>query len=72
MGNIVDLGNHDPSVESVISRLSRHQEDIKSITVIITWENGDRSVHYDTKPIENLSYDSFLLIKEINNWIEAE
>lgn len=40
---LVELGAHDPTVQSVISRLNRNIDDIEHITVLISWKS-DNSV----------------------------
>ena len=65
--DVVELGAHEPSVESVVSRLDRFQDKIKHITVIVEWENGSSDVFYDTKDVSQLCFESVILNKVINN-----
>lgn len=64
--NVVELDNHDPSVESVITRLHRHKDKIKSITAIVTWDNDGVDVCHDTKCVTVLSYESMVLQDCVN------
>ncbi|MEW8315958.1 MAG: hypothetical protein AB2669_19955 [Candidatus Thiodiazotropha endolucinida] len=59
--NITELGRHEPSVESVISRLDRHQGEIAHITAIVEWNNGTCGVYHDSKSIPDMAYDLLLL-----------
>jgi hypothetical protein len=70
--NIEELGAHEPSVESVISRLDRYQGKIKSITAIVTWEDDTSDVYSDTKPITDLSFECFLLQSYILDSINGD
>lgn len=54
MNDVVELGAHDPSVESVISRLGRFQDEIKHITVVVEWKDDSADVFHDTKEVNNL------------------
>lgn len=66
---VVELGRHDPTVESVITRLYQHMGRINHITAIIEWDNGASDVFYDTKELELLCLDSAILTKLIQSEI---
>jgi len=66
---IFELGAHNPSVASVISRLDRHQGKIKHITAIIEWDNETSDVTHDQRDTAGLCYDSALLSGYVNNLI---
>lgn len=59
--NITELNAQDPTVESVIERLGRHTKKIKSITAIVTWEDGSSSVCHDTKQTNRMAFDALVL-----------
>jgi len=61
--DIIELGRHRPSVESVVSRLDRHQGRIKSISAVVEWDDGSYDVYHDDKSLENLSFDALILNK---------
>ena len=42
--NVLELGKHIPSVESVTLRLHSCSKDIKTIISVIEWEDGELSV----------------------------
>lgn len=67
--DIVELGAHEPSVESVISRLDRFQDKIKNITVIIEWKDDSGDVFHDTKDVSNLCYENKILSKYVDDCI---
>lgn len=58
---IVELGAHDPSVESVIARLSRHADRIKHITAIVEWDDGSSDIFCDTKDLAIICYEKEVL-----------
>jgi len=70
--NIEELGAHEPSVESVISRLFRHQGKIKNITAIVTWEDDSADVYCDTKPLADMSYEALLFQGYVMNMISGD
>ena len=53
---VVELNRHEPTVDSVISRLDRHKEKIKHINVIIEWEDGRCGIYGDSITLETLNY----------------
>lgn len=61
--NVVELGQHGASVESVISRLVRHQSSIKSITAVIQWDDNTADVVYSPKKTSEMAYDALLVHK---------
>lgn len=63
--NVIELGRHKPSVDSVIHRLERNHDEIKSITAIIEWNDGTSSVAYNTKSMEALTYELFAFQKHL-------
>ena len=64
--NIQELGNHIPTVESIITRLHRHMGRIKSITAVIQWDDGARQITDNDKPISELCFDATVLNHEIS------
>ena len=64
---IVDLNRHTPSVESVISRLDRHQGEIGSITCVINWKDGSLSIVHDAKEVQDIAMESLMLQKYITD-----
>ena len=66
---ITELNRHDPSVESVISRLDRHQGKITHITAIIEWDDGSSDVVYDSKDMQLLCYESVILNKYVGDLV---
>jgi len=67
--DVIELGVHEPSVESIISRLSRFQDKIKHITVIVEWEDESSDIFYDTKDTKSLCYESILLSEYVKTLI---
>jgi len=63
--NITELGNHDPTVESVITRLYNNMDKIKSITAVVKWEDESSGVYYDTKCTSQMAFESVVLQKYI-------
>ena len=57
MDNISELNGHSPSVESVISRLDRYQERIKSITCIVEWDDESFDVVHNEKRLQELAFE---------------
>lgn len=70
--DVIELGVHEPSVESVISRLSRFQDKIKHITVIVEWEDESGDVFHDTKDMKNLCYDTVIFNEYVKRLIFDE
>ena len=68
--NVVDLGNHLPTVDSVIERLGRHRDRIASITAVITWDDGSMDICHDTKNLEEMAYEQLLLNRYLHSLIE--
>lgn len=58
--NIVELGRHDPTVKSVISRLNRYEDKIKHITVFIAWDDNTHGVYGDSKSLALWNFDATL------------
>jgi len=69
MSKVTELGAHDPSVESVISRLNRHEGRIKTITVVVGWDDDSADVFHCTRPVQDLCYDSVLLNKYVQGFV---
>ena len=67
---IVELGAHEPIVESVISRLGRFEDRITHITAVIEWNDGSSDIYHDTKDIPQLCYESELLKIYVAGFIE--
>ena len=67
---ILELGRHDPSVESVTTRLYQNMDKIKSITAIVEWFDGSYDVCCDTKDIAFLCFDREILSKFIQGFVE--
>lgn len=61
--NVVELSQHDVTVESVITRLHRHRDRIKSITAIIKWDDGTADVVRSPHTAPEMAYDLLLLQK---------
>ena len=71
MGNkISELGRHKPSVESVISRLVRHQDRIKRITVVLEWDDKSSSIHHDDSGAMDIAYDAMILNRYAMGFVE--
>jgi hypothetical protein len=69
MGDIVELGNHESTVASVISRLVRHEDRISHITVILDWDDGSTDIYGDDKSNADICWHSMLLSKKTQNTI---
>ena len=69
---IVELGRHDPTVESVITRLYQNMSRIKGITAVVEWDDGSSDVCCDTKNITHLCFDKEILAMFIHGLIKAE
>ena len=54
---VIELGRHEPSVESIVSRLDRHQHHMSSITAIITWNNGVVSTCTCSKSLADRAFE---------------
>lgn len=67
--DVIELGVHEPSVESVISRLIRFQDKIAHITVIVEWDDESTDVFHDTKDIKSVCYEARVLDQYANNLI---
>tara|TARA_R110000744_G_scaffold46911_5_gene103549 strand:+ start:19072 stop:19362 length:291 start_codon:yes stop_codon:yes gene_type:complete len=59
--NVVELGRHEATVGSVITRLHRDLDKIKSITAIIEWDNDIIDLVHDSRPVSSLIFDAKLL-----------
>lgn len=66
---IIELGRHDPTVESVVERLQRHLKRIKHITAVVEWDDGSSDVVCDTKDIAFICFDKEILAKFIQQEI---
>ena len=62
---VIELGQHEPTAESVVTRLHRHMDRIRSITAIVQWDDGSYDVCCDAKPIEQLCFDRLVLDKSL-------
>ncbi len=69
--DVIELGRHAPSVDSVISRLDRYKGEIKSITAIIQWENGTFDVVGNDRPIPAWAYDRLILELHLQGMIHV-
>ena len=67
--DIVELNAHEPSVESVVSRLNRFKDKIEHITAVVVWKDESADVFHDSKDIEKVCYESILLNKYAENLI---
>ena len=72
MAKIVELNRHEPNVDSVCERLSRHRNRIKSIIAVIEWDNGSYDVTHDTKSVESICFEAALLQKYAQSFIGYE
>lgn len=59
--NVVELGKHEATVASVITRLHRSMEKIKSITCVVEWDNENVDVVHDSRSVSSLIFDAKLL-----------
>ena len=59
--NIVELGTGKATVDSVITRLDRYKSKIKSITAVVTWEDGLVEVCYEVKESSKLAFDALVI-----------
>lgn len=66
---VIELGRHDPSVESVTTRLYQHMGRIKHITAIVEWDDGSSDVCCDTKDMAFLCFDKEILSRFIHGLI---
>lgn len=66
---VFELGAHNPSVASVISRLDRHQGKIKHITVVIEWEDGSSDVVHDERDLPDMCYDAILINRYVGSLV---
>ena len=67
--NVIEFG-HDPTVESIISRLERFKNKIKHITVVVEWEDDSSGVYHNTKDIEKLCYENKILSKYVDDMFD--
>ena len=65
--NVVELGAHSPSPQSVVSRLYRHMDKIKNIVVYIEYESGEQGVAMNTMKDEVLAYAGCLIRRHIDD-----
>lgn len=70
--NIAKFRKQGTSVERVVSRLDKHQDQIESITAIVTWKNGNTDVCYNEKPTGDIAYESLLLQGYVINIISGD
>lgn len=63
---IVHLNRHDPTVESVITRLYQDIDQIKAITCVIDWEDEVSSWCGDQKTLRDMSYHATILQNACN------
>ena len=66
---IIDLNRHSPTVESVISRLDRHQQRIAHISGVVEYDDGTMQVFYDTKSPRDFSYEVSVMQHYLAQWI---
>ena len=69
---IIELGRHEPSVDSVIERLDRYRGRINNITAIITWDDGSTEVVHDTKTLRDVGFESLFLNNYFNSALDGE
>lgn len=62
---IVDLNTKTPTVASVISRIVRHQHEIKNLIVFIEYKNKPCQVTYNTMTEEMLCYGGMAVTRSI-------
>lgn len=76
--NVVELGAHTPSVESILTRLQIHQDRIKNIVVFVEYdeEDGGSSIGHNTMPDEDLAYAlgaiNYVITKTIYGKLERD
>ena len=70
--NVVELNNHEITVESVITRLERHKDKIKSITAIVHWDNETMKVFCDKKGASEFAYELAVLSNLVNKLIDSD
>lgn len=54
--DVVELGVHKPTPQSVITRLHRDMDNIKGIIVWTIYEDGSNKVSFSTMPSNELAY----------------
>lgn len=59
--NIIELGTDYSTVETVITRLHRNMDKIKSVTAIIEWRDGSSAVYHEKKLTRDMTYDALVL-----------
>lgn len=71
MGEIVELDASEASVESVIKRLGYNQDNIESITAIVTWNDGTSDVYFDSHKTSVASYHMAVMQRDLLlNWFD--
>jgi len=69
---IVELGRHAPTPQSICSRLSRHKDEIKSISAIVTWHNDDVGVFFEDKTHKDLAYELKVFEMKVSSQLKGE
>ena len=69
--NVEKFRKQGTSVERVVARLDKHQDQIESITAIVTWKNGNTDVCYNEKPKGDMAYESLLFQGYVTNIISG-
>lgn len=67
-GEVVELGRHSPTVDSVIERLDRYRGKIRSITCVVEWKDGpELTVAHNSKSLSELCFEA----KTLDMYVQA-
>lgn len=70
MGDIEELGRHEPTVASVVARLGRHVNRIKHITAVVEWDDGSCDIYGDAKTSGDIAWHQAVLTKKLMDDID--
>ena len=71
MSKVIELGRHTPCVESVITRLYENMGRIKSISVVVEYDDESLQVCGNAKPMKDISYHAAVLQNEVQYLIST-
>jgi hypothetical protein len=63
--NVVELGQHSPSVDSVIFRLNNIKSEIEHISIVVRWKDGLLTVAGNEMPLTELSIHAHALDSDV-------
>ncbi len=71
-GDIIELGRHSPTPQSLATRLERYKDRIKHVSAIVTWDDGSVELYCDEKSVGVMCHELKVFDLELSDIMRGE